>query len=103
MWRVEMRVRSPLLHGSWIGYNRELEEARLIPNLNGLYERASRENAVAFRTASAADHFGTNGIGNASAEHQFGRRRNLSERDHLAPDFFGRRLDIERSADDEDR
>src|SRR5215469_13475101 len=98
-----MRVRSPLFQRSWIGYNRELEKVRFIPDLNGLYECASGEDAMTFRTNSGTDHFCSNGIRDACTEHQFGRWRNLAKRGHLAPDFFWWCVYIEGGTDDEDR
>ena len=100
MRRIDMLVWSPFLHRRRIRRDRKLQPTRLLPNLNGLHERARRKYAMSFSTRTATHYFCSNRIRNTRAKHPLGGRWNLGKSNHLFPDLFPRCMDSDRRAYD---
>src|SRR6266850_507929 len=96
MRRLNVPVGTKLIQRRRIRRHAKLQKPRLIPHFDGFGKRPRRENAMPHRPNSVSGNLRANRIRNPRSKQQFLRRRNLRKRHHLIPNFFPRRIHLNR-------
>src|SRR6266853_1091482 len=95
MLGMNVLVRSPLLHRRGILCDGELQQARLVPDLNWFDERSGRELAPSNRSRAGAFDAGANRIGDAGMENPFRGLGQVGEGYNMPPNCFRRRINVD--------
>ncbi len=95
MRRMHVAIRRPFLHRRGILCDGKPEQAGFVPDLHRLDERPGGKAAMPHRADTAAVNLCAHRIRDAEPEQELARRRQLRERDDVAPDSLHGRVHLD--------